>query len=391
MRSVWIRWGAGLLCLVLAACGTASHRAPDKLTLAPTSYGAMPGWDEDNHIEALVTFLKSCSVFSQMADNDATGRGTLLAPTSVWKALCRKAQLLPLGVTAGQPGILPGIPVNTAANEALARQFFETNFIPFGAGNNNNPGGLLTGYYEPLLTGSRTQVRPYVYPVYGAPAPGTPSYTRSQIDLGILKGQAPILAYVDDPVQLFFLHIQGSGRIQLDTGQVIRIGYGGTNRQPYVAIGKVLVEKGLMKREDVTMPSLKQWLYDHPADMWQVMWENPSYVFFRETVGDAIGSQKVPLTPMRSLAVDANYVPLGMPVFIDTMLPQTPSSPIAIERRLYIAQDTGGAIKGPVRGDIFFGSGQTAEELAGRMKSGGAFTFLVPRSLAMAMMKPPAE
>jgi membrane-bound lytic murein transglycosylase A len=358
----------GLLTVaLLAACTQASppsaSQGPDKLVLEPRHFRELRGWDEDNHVEALGTFLKSCAVFDITPDTTATGEGILLAPASVWKDVCRKAEIVP------------------PADEA-ARHYFEEYFVPFLATNNGNPSGLVTGYYEPLLRGSLTQHRPFMYPIYGPPVPGTPAYTRSQIDLGILNGRAPVLAYVDDPVRLFFMEIQGSGYVELENGTAIHLGYAASNGLPYVAIGRVLVDKGIMRKEDVSMPSLLRWLYDHPNDMWQVMWENTSYVFFQPLNGDAVGTEHAPLTANRSLAVDPHYIPLGMPVYLDTVLPETPSAPLTIHRKLMVAQDTGGGVHGPVRGDIFFGFGPVAEQLAGRLKSGGEFTLLVPRAIA---------
>lgn len=370
--------------LILAILGLASCSLPsltgggagvgagaggsDKLALEPVSFSQIPAWGEDNRADALATFIKSCIAFDRMQDNDATGEGDFLAPAVVWRDLCRKAQSVPSG------------------DNSLAKHFFEEYFIPARATNNGNPNGLITGYYEPLLKGARVQQRPYVYPVYGLPDPGVPNYTRSQIDLGMIAGHAPVIAYVDDPVRLFFMHIQGTGRILLTDNTVINVSYAGDNKQAYVAIGKSLVDRGLITREQLTMPSLRQWLYDHPGDMWKVMWENTKYIFFRESQGDPIGTQQVPLTPGRSIAVDMRFIPLGMPVYIDTVLPETPDAPMAIHRRLMIAQDSGGAIKGPTRVDIFFGYGAAAEQVAGRMKAGGNLTLLIPRALARAVL-----
>jgi len=355
----------------IASCAPlSSSRSSDKLVLKKTTFREIAGWEGDNHSEALTVFLKSCNAFATQSDTAIIGQGKLSAPAVVWESACRKGQLVPEG------------------NEALAREFFETSFIPMHATNNDNSAGLLTGYYEPVIKGARRQQPPFVYPIYALPPAGTPSYTRSQIDHGSLGAQATIIAYTDDPVQLFFLHIQGSGSIQLESGETLHIGYAGTNGQPYVAIGHVLVNKGIFKKQEITMPLLRQWLYDNPDQMWPTMWENTSYIFFRELKGKAtIGAQKVPLTADRSLAVDAYYIPLGMPVFLDALLPDTPSSPMAIQRKLFVAQDTGSAIRGPTRGDIFFGTGLAAEQLAGRMKAGGDWTLLVPRALAITILK----
>lgn len=361
------------LCM-LAACMSPPSKAPpslpkpDLMVLETVTFKELAGWQDDNTADAFGAFLRSCAVFERMQDNDATGQGLLLAPASVWRETCRKAQTVPAG------------------DSALARHFFEEYFVALRVTNNGNPAGLITGYYEPLLKGSRMQRPPYIYPVYGLPAAGTPSYSRMQIDKGMLKTQAPVIVYTDDPVKLFFLHVQGSGRALLEDGSMIGLGYAGSNGQPYVSIGRVLADRGVLERKTVTMPVLRQWLYDHPNEMWQVMWENPTYIFFREMKGDPVGTQQVPLTPGRSLAVDLRYLPMGTPVYVDTVLPETPEAPLAIHRRLLIAQDTGRAIKSPVRADIFFGYGAAAEQVAGRMKSGGQMFALVPRPLANAVL-----
>ena len=355
-------------CLLLSGCTqpypNQQPELPDKLILQKVSYKEISGWRDDNHIEALNAFLKSCAAFAMQNDFDATGKGDLLAPVAVWKSICRRANLV------------------QNSDEITARSFFEENFVPMHASNNEKAGGLLTGYYEPIISGSRSKQSPFIYPIYNLPPAAFQSYTRKEIDSGALEGKTPAIAFVDDPIQLFFMHIQGSGRIQLENGEQIHVGYIGTNGQNYVAIGKVLADKGLLNKKDITMPILKQWLYDHPQDAWQIMEENQSFVFFRELGADTIGSQNAALTAGRSLAVDANYIPLGMPVFVDTLLPDTSESPKTIHRKLMIAQDTGRAIKGPIRGDIFFGSGAEAEKIAGKLKSGGEFILLVPKSIA---------
>ncbi len=339
-----------------------SAASAEKLVLKRIEFKDIEGWDVDNHVEAFATFLKSCGEFARRADTDATGKDELLAPVSVWKEICRKAALVPAG------------------DEISVRKFFEQEFLAARASGNQRPHAFLTGYYEPLLSGARAKQRPFAYPVYAMPQPAT-SYTREQVDIGYLEGYTPVIAYVDDPVQLFFMHIQGSGSIKLPNGEIIHVGYAGNNNQPYVAIGRMMVDKGLLNAKDVTLQSIRQWLYDHPKDMWQTMWQNPSYIFFQEMNGGPYGTEKVALTPGRSLAVDDSYIPLGMPVFMDTVVPGTPDMPFVITRKLMIAQDTGRGIRGPMRGDIFFGSGHIAEDIAGRMKAGGDFILLVPRAI----------
>lgn len=364
---------AAISLMALSGCGwlgvSGGDGATGTLELQPVDFSDLNGWESDNHAEALAAFLKSCTAFNAQPETAATGKGKLLAPVKIWKAVCRKASSVPAG------------------DASQAEIFFESEFVPFKAYDGAKPTGFYTGYYEPMLKGSLTRQRPYAYPVYGKPPDGTPQYTRAQIDFNALKDVAPVLAYVDDPVQLFFMHVQGSGRIQLDTGSVLRVGYAGSNGLPYVSIGKQMVKKGVITKEEASMQTIKQWLYDHPSDMWQVMWENPSYVFFRPIEGDPVGTQQVPLTAGRSMAVDPDFIPLGMPVFVDTLLPAVEGSPMSFQRKLLIAQDTGSAIRGPLRGDLFFGFGPAAEQRAGNMRSGGESYLLVPRPLAQALVK----
>ncbi|HEU5046393.1 MAG TPA: MltA domain-containing protein [Rickettsiales bacterium] len=355
-----------LLLFLMTGCEPNTHgSAQETMTLSRIDFRDIAGWNEDNHVEAFVAFMGSCDALMNRSDTDAIGKNTFLAPAVVWKNICRKASLV------------------NGADETSARQFFENEFIPMRVGSNRSNRASLTGYYEPLLNGSRTPEAPFLYPIYAMP-PGGTTYSRQQIDSGYLRNQAGVIAFVDDPVQLFFMQIQGSGSIQLRDGQIIHVGYAGSNGQPYVAIGRYLVQKGLINKQGVSMQVIRQWLYDHPESMWQTMWQNPSYIFFQEVNGGPYGTQQVALTPGRSLAVDQNYIPLGMPVFVDTVLPGTEGYPFLVSRSLMIAQDTGSAIRGPLRGDIFFGSGYAAEQLAGRMQSGGDFTVLVPRILAKA-------
>lgn len=207
-----------------------------------------------------------------------------------------------------------------------------------------------------------------------------PYWDRAQIEAGALRDQKLALLYVAGPVDAFFLQIQGSGRVLLGNGDVVRVGYAGQNGRPYVAIGKVLADRGQLRRADVTMQSIRAWLEQHPAEAAGVMAENPSYVFFRELPRlradeGPLGALGVPVTPGRSIAVDHRYIPLGLPVWVDT----TDSLDGVPLQRLMLAQDVGGAIKGPVRGDVFFGWGAQAEARAGRMRQPGRLFVLLPR------------
>jgi membrane-bound lytic murein transglycosylase A len=353
-------------CLEMPSSGT---QIPEKQVLQPMSYRHVKGWRKDKLQEPFASFLASCQALTKMDDAAPVGQGLLAGPAAMWKSICREASQVPPN------------------DSRRVRRFFETSFVPFRTTSNGNRTAFFTGYYEPLLTGSRTPKAPYIYPLYALPPAGTPTYTRQQIDQGALDGRATVIAYVDDPVARFFLQVQGSGRITLAEGGEIFVGYAGSNGLAYTSIGAVLVNRGIFKKEEVTMPLLRQWLSAHPNEMSDVLWQNASYIFFRENPSGAVGAEQVPLTPNRSLAVDQRFVPLGMPVFIEYMLPSTPKEKSKRIRKLLIAQDTGSAIRGPARGDIFFGFGENVQQLAGQMKSSGEMIVLVPRSIANAIAK----
>jgi membrane-bound lytic murein transglycosylase A len=242
--------------------------------------------------------------------------------------------------------------------------------------------GRFTGYFEPELRGSRAPSRIFTVPVYRRPTDLTdaPYYTRAEIEQGALKGKGLEIAWVQDPVALFEVQVQGSGRIHLAEGGVMSIGFDGSNNRSYTAIGKVLAETGVMRKNEVDWPAIRDWLKRNPQDGREVMRKNERYIFFKDTrTPAAAGSQGVPLTAQRSLAVDPAFTPYGTPVWIDTQRPVA-GKPGALEiyRRLLIAQDSGTAIKGPARGDVFFGSGGLAADWAGRMVGNGQAIVLVP-------------
>jgi peptidoglycan lytic transglycosylase A len=269
---------------------------------------------------------------------------------------------------------------------------------------------LFTGYYEPVLNGSRRRSARYPVPlhvappelrrvdlgrfnpdlagyaIYGRVADGefVPYYSRAEIEDGALAGRRLELLWVDDPIAKFFLQIQGSGQVRLDDGEVVRVGYASQNGQPYRAIGRDLVESGALRQDEVSLQSIRAWLEAHPQAAAAMMARNPSYIFFREhpelAASDGpLGSEGVPLTAGRSLAVDRRYLPLGAPLWLETTAPWPDGE--APLRRLMVAQDTGGAIKGVVRGDVYWGAGASAEAVAGRMKSQGRYAILLPRAL----------
>jgi membrane-bound lytic murein transglycosylase A len=267
-------------------------------------------------------------------------------------------------------------------DSAAARRFFETSFIPLSVADYGASEGLFTGYYEIELNGSRRQRGRYQTPIYRRPAePGAAArYTRAEIENGALAGRGLELFWIDDPIGAFFLEIQGSGRVRLRNGSAVRVGYDGQNGQPYVPVGRLLLERGVIPRSEATMMTIRDWMNQHPEAGAALRRENPSYVFFRELSGDGpIGAEGVVLTAERSIAIDRAFIALGLPIWVEADERFASADPV---RRLVVAQDTGGAIKGPVRGDLFWGTGSAAARRAGVMNARGRYYLLVPRSVA---------
>ncbi|HSF96936.1 MAG TPA: murein transglycosylase A [Thermohalobaculum sp.] len=327
--------GAGLL--VMTSCG-----APD----APhQGFAALDGWEAEDHAAALAEFRRICA--------EARFSG---APLRHWAALCV-----------------------AAARAEDPKGFFERHFEP--ARHDSPGGGLVTAYYEPVLDGALRPGGGYEVPLYGLPQDldgRAPYLTRAEIGAGALAGRGLEIAWLADPAEAFFLQIQGSGRIRLQDGTERRLGYAGKNGHPYVAIGRLLVEDGEMELSAVTADAIKDWLRADPVRGAAMMDRNPSYVFFRELPdlppgAGPIGTLGMPLTAGRSVAVDPVVHPLGLPVWIAV---DTPAGPL---RRLWFAADTGGAIKGPGRADLFLGSGAEAGRAAGALRARGQVAGLVPR------------
>ena len=365
MRWTVLSGGAALLAAVgvLSACteNTASSVPSKKVGMVPISFNEIPGWGEDKHAEALVAFRLSCPRLTAGADSKiVTDGGEKTVTAAEWKRICDRA------------------PAVAASDSRGARRFFEENFRPLVV---QAPGNF-TGYFEPELRGSRAPSRLFTVPVYRRPADLTdkPYLTRTEIENGGLKGKGLELAWVQDPVALFEVQVQGSGRLLLAEGGTMTLGFDGSNNRTYTAIGGVLAEMGVMRREDVTWPAIRDWLKRNPASGRDVMRRNERYIFFKDTRSAAAsGSQGVALTAQRSMAVDPAFTPFGTPIWIDASRPRI-GKPGAtdIYRRLMIAQDSGAAIKGAARGDVFYGSGAQASEWAGRMVSGGRAIVLVP-------------
>ncbi|MGK0255848.1 MAG: membrane-bound lytic murein transglycosylase A [Arcobacteraceae bacterium] len=283
------------------------------------------------------------------------------------------------------------------------KDFFKNNFKPYQLiSDEDDKTGLITGYYEPLLQGSYTQTKRFQYPIYSIPSnlitvelskayPSLSDYTLrgklegnkivpyetreelANIDHETTKSLTPI-CFVDDKIDLFFLQIQGSGKVQLQNGKFINVGYGAQNGHQYYSIGRKLIEIGAITKENISLQSIKKWLLEHPSRVDEILNLNKSYIFFHNSKKTATGSLGTQLTANRNIAVDRRNIPLGFPVFISTTNPIT-EEPI---NQLMVAADTGGAIKGKIRADLFFGNGDKARELAGKMKQDGKLYILLP-------------
>ena len=361
MRRLAIFGIAALLIAAGAALYRYFHAAPPKLTLALGRFDQLSGWGEDHVAAVLPAFRKSCGVITARADTAAFDPGLKTGDFGTvgdWRQLCAT--------------------VETLAGDAAARAFFEANFVPLLAGNNSDRDGLFTGYYEIMLSGSRRREGPYQHPIYRRP-PDPKAYSRADIDDGAFKDKGLELVWVNDAIAAYFLQIQGSGIVRLPNGKTVRLGYDGGNGRPFVSVGRLLVERSEVPLKDMTMQRLREWIEAHGAAGTALMREDPSYVFFKEISGDGpYGSEHVVLTPERSLAVDHRFIPLGMPLWLEATQRFTDGA----IRRAVIAQDTGGAIKGPVRGDFYWGSGDAAGRMAGAMNATGRYALLVPKAVS---------
>ena len=377
---------------------TVSYRAVD--------HHALPSWTFQNFTNSLISFKQGCTKLKARAD---------------WQNVCAQA--------ARTPNL-----------HFSAKHFFEKYFTPWEVSDNGQLGGTITGYYEPILKGDTRQTSKARFPIYGIPsdfisvdlpaanrnsrgtvrvkptgnnkgaiaADGTytanladfpitersrtikgrfveggrfvPYYTRAQINGGALNGKAPILGYAEDPVELFFLQIQGSGRLQTPSGEFIRLGYADKNEHPYVSIGRYMADKKYLPLGQTSMQGIKKWMQENPSHLAEVLGQNPSYVFFRKQEGEDLGPIGAIGTPLKGEyagAVDRHYITLGAPLFLATSHPESGRA----LNRLIMAQDTGSAIKGAVRVDFFWGYGDEAGNKAGKMKSTGYVWQLLPNGV----------
>lgn len=380
---------AALLSGVLMAAACTPMKTDVKSVKSPvdlqiTAFSALPDWSRDRQGDALIALRKSCPAL-RAGPTSVIGQHSVRADD--WAAICRAADKI-------------------AANDnTTARKFFERWFQPYLVTSDAGSMGLFTGYFEAELRGAKTRSATYNVPLHGLPRDLInidlghfdrklkghtvigrvekgrfyPYHRRGDIQKGAIDGTAPVIAWVDNSIDAFLLHVQGSGRVKLDDGEVLRVGYAGNNGHGYVSIGKALIKQGELAPGRAGWAAIRKWIERNPQKEAALLAQNPRYIFFRIITGDGpIGSQGVALTPRRSLAVDRKYIPLGFPLWLDTVWPGG-GDPRPL-RRLMIAQDTGSAIKGPVRGDFFWGYGNDALAEAGRMKSSGRYFLLLPKS-----------
>ncbi|CUW37894.1 putative Membrane-bound lytic murein transglycosylase [Magnetospirillum sp. XM-1] len=378
------RAAALLLAASLAGCATPEPAprpplpGPDRMVLQPIAFDRLAGWSADDIARVLPALQKSCNRITKLPVDKSIGFEGVGGTAADWYSPCAAAARVAAGDHDG------------------ARAMFETWFTPWQVTNDGRADGLFTGYFEPEIRGSRHRKGAYVHPIHGKPndlvvtksgpeeqAIGrmengrlVPYHTRAEIERGALAGKAPVLAWTDDPVDLAIMHIQGSGRVRLDDGTVIRLGVAGSNGHKFIGIGKVLKDEGKLGA-DTSMPAIRAWLKANPEEGRALLARNPRYIFYgpNPATDGPMGTEGVALTPERSLAVDPRFVPLGAPVWLDSVDPA--GRPL---RRMMMAQDTGAAIKGPVRGDVFWGAGETAFQIAGKMKSPGRLVVFLPRA-----------
>ncbi|MCB5188949.1 murein transglycosylase A [Methylobacillus caricis] len=352
-------------------------KIPDYGLLKPAAWDALAGFEQADLAKAWPAWLQGC---------------TTMKNRQHWQAACQAASLLPVSPT-----------------DAMVQSYFRQYFNVYQATNaDGSDSGMITGYYEPLLKGSRTRSELYRYPLYGRPADLitvelaslfpelankrvrgrlvgnklVPYYNRAEIEGGMAPVQGNELLWVSDPIDLFFLQVQGSGLVQLNNGQEVHVGYADQNGMTYQSIGRTLVERGEMTLDKASMQGIKNWARSNPGKLQELLNTNPSYVFFRELpagLPGPLGSLGVPILGERVIAVDPKYIPLGAPVFLATTYPNS-NTPL---NRLVLAQDTGGAIKGGVRADFFWGAGEAAGQKAGSMKQDGRIWVLLPKGFVL--------
>ncbi len=365
------------------------HRPVEQgITLKRTSFNQLPGWSSADLKESLQTFQRSCKILLKQKPEQSVGSNYLALKAKDWHPACQAA-----------------LQINALDNQK-ARKFFQQWFAPVEFYHNERVDGLFTGYYMPLFNGSLTKTDKYSVPLYGLPSdlisinlgrfdPSlrhrrlfgrvkdnqlVPYYTREEINHGVLKDKAPILLWLENHIDRLFLEIQGSGVVQLPNGERLYVGYAGENGAAYKSIAQVLINKGVFTKDTASMQAIRAHLQANPKQVHTVLNQNKSFVFFEKVPRNvALGTQGVALTPGYSLAIDRKWIPLGAPLWLNTTVPDHHYDDRTVLQRLVIAQDTGGAIRGMVRGDVYWGTGDEATYIAGHMKNKGHYWLLLPQ------------
>lgn len=371
-----LRLGLGLGLIAGASAQAAPHETTMKLANAQVEtikFAALEGWKDDDHAVAFAAFLQSCNAI-------LNGTKAMRKARPIYGALftvCERAKAA------------------AKLERDQARAFFEDNFKPVRVMPAGQSEGFFTGYYETEVIGSRVATDEFKVPLYAAPAETVRKhkskvfahFDRSAIEDGALAGKNLEICWVKNPVDAFFAQIQGSTRVKLDGGQLLRLNYVASNGQPYTPVGKFLIDRGIISKEEMSMDRIRDWMDANPDEARDLRRKNRSFVFFQQTAlaaqDECIGAQGIPLTAGRSLAVDKKIHVYGTPIWIDAELPILSEKPDTKFRRLLFAQDTGAAIVGPARADIYFGAGEEIGHIAGRIKQHGQFVMLVPQSVAV--------
>jgi membrane-bound lytic murein transglycosylase A len=380
---------------------------------APVAWADIPGWNEDDLLKAFAAFRSSCKPIAAQKPPDPKPPDPNTLDTKAFdtKALDTKAlDTKALGTSLRDP--CRAAKIADVSDAAKARAFFEENFLPLRISRLGEGDGFVTGYYEPVIDGSRTQTDAYTVPVYRRPSnlfvrgfkqdaaslPNkgqvfrkigrrklVPYYDRAEIEDGAIAGRGLEICWLKNQTDLLFTQIQGSARVRLEDGSVLRINYDAHNGFPYTPIGRVLIERNIIPKDQMSMQRIRQWLEENPDGAKELRRQNRSYVFFREVQlsdkDEAVGAQGVPLTPGRSIAVDKSLHVYGTPFFIEGELPIDSEQSKTPFRHLMVAQDTGSAITGPARADIYFGAGADAGRVSGRLRHNMRFVILIPKSL----------
>lgn len=377
----------GLACILAIFLAMTAAAKP---VLEPVRFEQIEGWAADNHGAALAAFRRSCEeikLLGRAFQRDVRYGGL----RSDWLQVCDRAW-----------------------QAKSARQFYEKEFVALRVSDPTRPEGLFTGYYEPEAAGSRKSGNGYDVPIYRKPGDlvsfdqvtekkagpkygrllhdkPTGYFTRREIEEGAIRGRGLELVWLKSWVDAFFIHVQGSGRIRFEDGSTMRLAFAAKSGQPYTGIGGRLVERGALARDNMSMQAIRSWMKVNPGKARELMWENKSFIFFREVKVDdsslgAPGAQDVSLTPLRSLAVDRSLWMFGTPIWLDTQVPPGTAGGSQAFRHLMIAQDTGTAITGHVRGDIYWGWGDKAALAAGHMKSPGSMIVLLPEKLGRRLL-----